>query len=320
MEIRISLSGGSSASLRPEKGRSVIAHPDTYCVIDTETTGLSPDYDSLIEVAAVRVTGGVIVDRFASLIRPNTFARPFLDDFISGLTGITDDMLEAAPITADVLPAFAAFIGDSLLVGHNVHFDINFLYDRFEICQLAPLKNDFVDTMRMARRLLPDLKHHRLSDLVKFYNIDQDGAHRALVDALTTADLYARLAGAAVEKYGTFDEFARSFKYSSAASHFVGDPSKSDPDSPLFGKHCVFTGKLERYTRAQAMQLVADLGGINDSSVTKHTNYLILGNTDYTTSLRGNKSTKQKKAEAAILAGQDLQVLPEDVFYDWLSQ
>ena len=231
-------------------------------------------------------------------------------------------MLETAPDPAAVLPAFAEFLGDHILIGHNVHFDINFIYDAFELLLGSKLSSDFIDTMRMARHLLPDLRHHRLSDMVMLYSINHTNEHRALGDAEATADLYRRLIDAAIEKYGSFDAFANSFKYgyTTASSHIVGDPSKADPDSPLYGKHCVFTGKLERFTRAQAMQLVADLGGINDSSVTKHTNFLILGNTDYTTSLRGNKSSKQKKAEAAILAGQDLQVLPEDVFYDWIAQ
>ena len=84
-------------------------------------------------------------------------------------------------------------------------------------------------------------------------------------------------------------------------------------------KHCVFTGTLERMARKQAMQIVADLGGINENSVTKKTNYLILGNNDYCKTIKDGKSNKQKQAEAYKLQGQDIEIIPETVFYDMLG-
>lgn len=89
-----------------------------------------------------------------------------------------------------------------------------------------------------------------------------------------------------------------------------------DENHPLFGKVCVFTGTLEKMQRKEVMQLVADLGGIPGDNITKKTNYLVLGNNDYCKTIKDGKSTKQKKAEKLILDGADLQIIPEEVFYE----
>jgi DNA polymerase-3 subunit epsilon len=82
----------------------------------------------------------------------------------------------------------------------------------------------------------------------------------------------------------------------------------------------VFTGKLEKFTRKEAMQIVADLGGINEDGITKKTNFLILGNNDYCSTIKDGKSNKQKKAEQYILNGQDIVIVPETVFHDMLEE
>ncbi|MEG1136366.1 MAG: 3'-5' exonuclease [Anaerovoracaceae bacterium] len=89
-------------------------------------------------------------------------------DFPSELTGITNKMLEQAPPLASVLSEFQNFIGNSTLVGHNANFDINFLYDAFLECLGTELKNNYIDTLRLARRLLPDLKRQKLVRVIPF--------------------------------------------------------------------------------------------------------------------------------------------------------
>ena len=103
------------------------------------------------------------------------------------------------------------------------------------------------------------------------------------------------------------------------ASDIVSSSENVDPSNPLFGKVCVFTGTLEKMVRKDAMQLVANLGGINADNVTKKTNYLVLGNNDYCSSIKDGKSSKQKKAEKLKLSGQDIEIIPENVFYDIVS-
>lgn len=307
--IKISWCSGAEPVIRKQKGKSLLELLDDYCVIDTETTGLSPVYDSLIEVAACRVVNGNIVEKFSSLINPGFE----LDEFITELTGITNDMLRDAPEAANVLKDFRSFVGDSVLIGHNVNFDINFLYDSCMELFNEPFSNNFVDTMRLARRVCPELEHFRLSDMVKHYKISHTDVHRALGDVLATKELYDAL------KNGIADRGISLSTYTAPkAKDIVGNGDNVDPSHPLYGKIVVFTGALEKMTRKDAMQLVADIGGIPADGITKKTNYLILGNNDYCSSIKGGKSSKQKKAEKMKLDGADIEIMPESVFYDMI--
>ena len=315
----------NAQTIRESKGRSIIAFPDTYCVIDVETTGRSPQWDHIIEVAALKISDGQEVGRFSSLIQPPSMpGGAFVDEFIAALTGITDEMLESAPFAPDVLAEFASFVGDTPVVGHYVGFDINFLYDSFDRYLDRPFSNDYIDTLRVARKLHPEMSHHRLADLVDHFGVTHNDAHRAMSAVEATAACFARLKEAALAPYGSEGEFQKAFQsggsHSVKAADIQGDAQKIDEDSPIFGCACVFTGKLEKFTRAEAMQIVADLGGINQDGVTKTTRYLILGNNDYCASIKDGKSNKQKKAEKWALKGTGIEILPESVFYDMLGE
>ena len=329
----------SAQTIRESKGRSIIAFPDTYCVIDVETTGRSPQWDHIIEVAVVKISDGQEVGRFSSLIQPPSMpGGDFVDDFIVALTGITDEMLAGAPFAPDVLEEFAAFVGDGPVVGHCVSFDINFLYDSFDRYLDRPFSNDYIDTLRIARKLHPEMSHHRLADLVDHFGVTHNEVHRAMGDVEATAECFERLKDEAFEHHGSEERFQELFgsvrkwrrsvpegrqtggSHSVKAADIQGDAQKIDEDSPIFGCACVFTGKLEKFTRAEAMQIVADLGGINQDGVTKTTRYLILGNNDYCASIKDGKSNKQKKAEKLALKGTGIEILPETAFYDMLGE
>ncbi len=171
---------------RPYKGQSLLLALDDYVAVDIETTGLSPRYSAIIELGAVKVRGSRPRDEVSLLVNPGFDIPPA----ITALTGITDDMLWTAPPLADVLPYFLDFIGTDVILGHNVNFDVNFLYDKALMMGLPPLGNDFVDTMRLSRRLYPQYRHHRLSDLSERMGILPDTAHRALADCYTAAACY----------------------------------------------------------------------------------------------------------------------------------
>ena len=98
-------------------------------------------------------------------------------------------------------------------------------------------------------------------------------------------------------------------------------PEEIEPDEEclLYGKTCVITGSLERFTRKEALRAIEKIGGIVGESVTKNTNYLILGNNDYCDSIKDGKSSKQKKAELYRLKGIDIEIIPENVFYEMLG-
>jgi len=163
---------------RPDKGQSLWAFPDDYTVIDVETNTIVDGVLDLIEVSALRVRDNVPVSSFSSLVRPHES----ITHFIQGLTGITDDMVWAAPLPTEVLPDFRAFLSDDVLIGHNVHFDVNTVYDNFVRYLCCTLPNDFVDVLRLAKRLLPDLPRHRQTYIAEYFGIDTMGAHRALTD------------------------------------------------------------------------------------------------------------------------------------------
>lgn len=306
---------------RPLKGKSLIAFPHDYTVIDLETTGLDPEDDDIIEVAAVRVRNGEIADSFQSLVR----SRDSVDEFITELTGITTEMLSTAPAPNDILPQFLDFIGDDIIVGHNVNFDINFLYDWFEWELGKSFSNDFVDTMRIARRVLPELKHHRLRDLVELFGVELDGAHRALADCRSTYACFNALQQEAIKKFDSIENFLDKIKRLKKQqstydiSKIATSKTEFDESHPLYGKVCVFTGTLEKMTRSEAAQFVVDVGGICGNGITKKTNFLILGNNDYCKTIKDGKSSKQKKAEEYILQGLDLQILSENAFYDLIE-
>lgn len=305
---------------RTEKGNSLLAFPSDYVVVDLETTGYSPEYDYILEMCALRVRDNEIVDTFSSLVNSGSYV--YIDEFIISLTGITRDMIDSAPDIKDVLPQFIEFIGSDIILGHNVNFDINFLYDAAIKITGAPLSNNFVDTMRLSRRLHPEYQHHRLIDLSERYFIDYVGTHRAQMDCEITKFCYDALRNDTLQIGGSFEEF---FKNKSPHAHGVrakdisANTQNFDETNLLYGKVCVFTGTLEKMPRKEAMQIVANLGGINADSVTKKTNYLILGCNDYCKSIKDGKSNKQKKAEKLQLHGHDISVISEDVFYELIN-
>ncbi len=304
----------SARAFRAEKGKNLLDLPTTYTVVDLETTGLDPQWNDIIEFGAMRIVDGAITDKFTQLVNPGYE----IDDFITELTGITNEMLASSPAVADVLPAFLDFVGDSLIIGHNVNFDINFIYD---VCvhELGkPFTNDFVDTMRLSRRLFPQERHHRLCDLIERFNIGDAVEHRALADVEQTSRCYLYMKGY-MESNGITIGSLQPIGSGLSAKDIQASTTNFDENSPVFEKVFVFTGTLERMNRKEAMRLVVDRGGLCGDSVNKKTNYLVLGNNDYCSTIKDGKSTKQKKAEQLKISGCDIEIISEDVFYDMIG-
>ena len=158
----------------------------TYVVFDVETTGLSSMYDTIIELAGVKLYQGEVVDTFESFANPHRT----LPDKIIDITGITDDMLVDAPEVDDVLKRFYDWVGDSVLVAHNATFDIGFLNQGYAKIDLPKITNPIIDTLELARFLLPELGNHRLNTLCKHMQVELTQHHRAIYDAEATAELF----------------------------------------------------------------------------------------------------------------------------------
>ena len=161
-----------------------------YVVFDLETTGISPKTDEVIEISAVKVKQGKVTDEFSTLVNPKC-RIPY---GASRVNGITDDMVAEAPFFEQVLEEFLEFIKGFVLVGHNIaRFDMNFLYRDVEKYFERSLPNNYIDTLQMARRELPDLEHHRLTDLAEYYEISAEGAHRALNDCRMNQQVFEKM-------------------------------------------------------------------------------------------------------------------------------
>lgn len=308
--IMISTNGSNKqpTSTREHKGKSLLEFPDSYVAIDIETTGLDPIYDEIIEIAALKIQNGSETDRFHSLVNP----KCEIDEFIESLTGITNDMLEAAPDLEIVLPQFLEFVGDNVVVGHNVNFDVNFIYDCAENLKLKLFTNNFVDTMRISRKLYADLKHHTLADLIVTLGVGETVEHRALADCIQTKECFEIMRNRAGEIGGIPQ------KTNAIAKTIVAETTDFDEDSPIYGRTFAFTGTLERMTRKEAMQMVVNAGGKCTDNVVASTNYLVLGNQDYYKGIKDGKSNKQKKAEKMQLNGADIITISENTFFDML--
>lgn len=158
-----------------------------YVVIDLETTGLNPKLDKIIEIGAVKVRDGKEVERFSTFIHPGKK----LPARIVEITGITDADLEEAPLIEEIFADFLDFIGDDILLGHNLIFDFSFV-KKAAVNLKIKFERNGIDTLRIARRFLTNLESKNLGFLCNFYGISLD-AHRAYNDAYATHLLYERL-------------------------------------------------------------------------------------------------------------------------------
>ena len=161
-----------------------------YVVFDLETTGISWNSDRVVEISAVKVSGHQVVSEFSALVNPECL----IPAAASRVNGITDDMVKDAPVFETVLADFLDFAGDEVLVGHNIHaFDMKFIYRDCKRYFGKVPKNDYIDTLKLARTCLSRLKHHRLTDLAEYYGISVQGAHRALADCRMNQKVYEHL-------------------------------------------------------------------------------------------------------------------------------
>ena len=161
-------------------------HEVTFCVLDLETTGAAPPDSAITEVGAVKLRGGECLGTFQTLVNPGVGIPPE----ITVLTGITQAMVFPAPPIEAVLPSFLEFLGSSVIVGHNVRFDLRFLQAALGNAGHQPLSNRWVDTCALARRLVRDeVPNCQLGTLADRMRLAHQPSHRALADALATGDL-----------------------------------------------------------------------------------------------------------------------------------
>ena len=172
---------------------------DTFVVFDLETTGFSAIKDKIIEIGAVKVVNGEITDTFSTFVNPQ---RPIPFE-ITQLTSITDEMVMEYPDIETILPQFLDFVGDAVLVAHNAGFDVGFIEQN---CRYQDIEPHFVyvDTVALARVLLPTLSKYKLNVVAKALNISLENHHRAVDDAGATAEIFVKFVQMLKER-GVYD-------------------------------------------------------------------------------------------------------------------
>ena len=168
---------------------STLVENAEFSVIDVETTGLSARTNRIIEIGIVKVKNLKVTNRYETFINPGTY----IPDHITQLTGITEEDVSDAPFFEDITDEVKQFIGDSVLSGHNLSFDHSFFSSEFLRCGLEPLYNEQVCTLKIARRIFPELKSKSLSSVTQFLNLRNPSSHRALADAEVTARILIKM-------------------------------------------------------------------------------------------------------------------------------
>jgi DNA polymerase-3 subunit alpha (Gram-positive type) len=180
---------------------------EDYTVIDLEMTGLAPKRDHVIEIGAVKVRGGKIVGTYGTLVQSG---HP-IPEAVTELTGITNEMADAGEAEDDAMQRLLTFIGEDVLVGHNISFDYNFL-KQWAVNRRMPLEMRACDTLRIARALLPGGQSKKLESLCEYFGIKRENAHRALDDAVETQQIFERLRELGADKKELFEPRVLTYK------------------------------------------------------------------------------------------------------------
>jgi DNA polymerase III epsilon subunit family exonuclease len=162
---------------------------ENYCVVDLETTGLSRYYNKITEIGAIKVSENKVVGKYQKLVNPETQ----IPEFITRLTGIDDSLVKNEKTINEVLPSFLEFVGDDIIVGHNISFDIGFLnYNLYKHLNTY-LDNNKLCTIKLSKRLVPDLASRKLTALCDYFQVPHFNAHRALSDVLATNHIFSKM-------------------------------------------------------------------------------------------------------------------------------
>ena len=294
--------------------------PQCYIVLDVETTGLSPESDDIIEFGAIKIENGQETDCFNTFIDPGYPIPPY----ITQITGITDTDVAGSPDLLTAIKDIAAFISDFPIVAHNATFDLRFLFCAY---QKAGMQTNFhyIDTLTLARHAFPELPSHRLSILIDYLGINGTQEHRALSDVRFTYQIFC--ACCACLTHMDLSLFAlpypstrsqRRKQYRARARADMRDiecqKSTPDPNHPFYQKKLVFTGTL-KIPRVQAAQMAVDRGAVLSGSVSKKTDYLIVGEQDPALVGESIMSSKEKRAIALNDSGEAcIHIIREEEF------
>lgn len=285
-------------------------------IVDLETTGLNSNYDQIIEIGAIKfnIDTGEVIDSFQTFSMPDEIyefdynrddgadlePQPFeLDPFIVELTRINEKMLEGAPSNSEAVYAFFEFAQDYPIWAYNAGFDSRFLNQHTEE------HKSFKDIIPIAKRAFVGLENYKLSTVGAHLNVSTEGAHRAIADCLISKEVLVR---------GLKVQIANPSSNYYPHQGFKASDYAATEDGVFYGKTIVFTGSLVSMTRDNAAVTASRYGFAIGSSVTKKTDYLVVGIQDLHHLAGHEKSSKQRKAEELVDEGLQIQIITENDF------
>lgn len=275
--------------MRKFKGENLISIENEYVCIDIETAGFGEQMYCVTELSAIRIKDGEIADTFSTLVNPMCK----ISSKVTKLTGITNDMVKNAPTIEKALPEYLSFIGDDIVVGHNIStFDVIVLYDLAEKQGIRSFKNDYIDTLLLSKKLLLNLESYSLENVSKALSVSYAGAHRALEDCKITYQCYERMKPILENR-----------------SDMQVLRSDLNKDNPIYRRICVVAGSVKGYTQAAIQNMITELGGICKKSVNEDTDLLIIG--DIKTEKAQQAVDKAKEFNVKIIHAKDLEEIKD---------
>ena len=245
-----------------------------YTLIDIETTGLSPYRDRVTELGGIKVRDGEIVDQYSHLVAYDGSNK--VPAFITKLNGITEQMIldQGVPV-AEAIHDFRDFIGKDVIIGYNINFDLNFVYDLAKKNKLTELNNDYVDVLRFARVYFPHQKN-RLIDNMRRAGIAQVEQHRGLDDSIDTKKVYDNFKNHFTDDLLT--KVHNSIKNLDLTAESL--PTwQLGARNPISSKNIALSDNL-LMSRDDASKMINNMGG-NFEEVSSETNYLILADREF---------------------------------------
>jgi len=292
---------------QPTKGNLLYEKLVNYTVIDLETSSKYANQANIIELAAVRVRRGKIVAQYSTLIRP----PEGISDQVSQITGITNEMLESAPPLEQKLGEYLQFIGNDVLLGHNIRaYDVNVLNYACKALHLPLLGNNMLDTLHYARKCRINVISYRLPALARYFRIQYD-AHRALNDCIANHYVYEKLKPTYIGVYHTARDKAR--QSTENMQNCTIHPEYAD----IAGKSIVLTGDFMIADEDAIRAKLESLGAFVKKDVSGKTDYLIIGSLGSDRWYYGTYGRKIEKAMELQEQGKPIIMVEEDMFFDY---
>lgn len=290
---------------------------ENYVSLDLETTGLSPSYAEIIEIGAVKVRGGAVVDTYQAFVKP---AEMFGTD-IEALTGISWDMVKTAPSIDDIVGGFLAFIGDDIVVGHNIVFDLRFLKAAYPALDVS-----YIDTMYLSQKCLKSLENYKLRTVCAALGVKNEQAHRALSDSRAAQEVFEKLkaeyqAEPNPAKVTDWENNPPRIRSASPQPREIIETDKMPEDMiDVNGLKICITGEFALGDRSDVEKKLTDLGAELTGSVSGKTDFLIVGNKGSATWKNGSYGGKIAKALDQQAKGKKVQIVNETDFFSRIKE